>query len=222
MPRGLLPAPAATGVVVGSRFLVLGSWPAISQRAICSPSICAPPRSPYTSTRCGKPGAALVVAITLPSAPLVKRKMSTLAEYEGLAGWLFEPLAIEPAAWDVLTADVKHSIQVIRGGLGRLEELPDWTLDAVKDALQDQLHIMGEAVRDLCGAAQRCEDRERTAGDHLAQRFAGVVGHRDEESMAVELARQGPGRADLVHDCDVRMIERGRRACFRFEPRTRL
>mgnify|MGYP000128945453 CR=1 FL=1 len=83
------------------------------------------------------------------SAPLVKRKMSTLAEYEGLAGWLFEPLAIEPAAWDVLTADVKHSIQVIGGGLGRLEELPDWTLDAVKEALQDQLHIMGEAARDF-------------------------------------------------------------------------
>ncbi len=88
-------------------------------------------------------------ALVRSSAPLVKRKMSTLAEYEGLAGWLFGPLTIEPAAWDVLTADVKHSIQVIGGGLGRLEELPDWTLDAVKEALQDQLHIMGEAARDF-------------------------------------------------------------------------
>jgi glutamyl-tRNA synthetase len=83
------------------------------------------------------------------SAPLVKRKMSTLAEYDDLAGWLFRPLEIEPDAWEVLTADVKHSIQVIGGGLGRLESLPEWTLDAIKDALQDQLHIMGEAARDF-------------------------------------------------------------------------
>jgi glutamyl-tRNA synthetase len=83
------------------------------------------------------------------SAPLVKRKISTLAEYDVLAGWLFRPLEIEPDAWEVLTRDVKHSIQVIGGGLGRLEALPEWTLDAIKDALQDQLHIMGEAARDF-------------------------------------------------------------------------
>ena len=83
------------------------------------------------------------------SAPLVKRKISTLAEYDDLAGWLFRPLEIEPDAWEVLTRDVKHSIQVIGGGLGRLEALGEWTLEAVKDALQDQLHIMGEAARDF-------------------------------------------------------------------------
>jgi glutamyl-tRNA synthetase len=83
------------------------------------------------------------------SAPLVRRKMSTLAEYDGLAGWLFVPLEIEPKAWEVLTRDVKHSIQVIGGGLGRLESLPEWTADAIKDALQDQLHVMGEAARDF-------------------------------------------------------------------------
>ncbi len=83
------------------------------------------------------------------SAPLVKRKISTFAEYDALAGWLFEPLAIEPAAWEVLTRDVKHSIQVIGGGLGRLEALPEFTAEAVKDALQDQLHVMGEAARDF-------------------------------------------------------------------------
>jgi len=83
------------------------------------------------------------------SAPLVKRKMSTLAEYDGLAGWLFRPLEVEPEAWEVLTRDVKHSIQVIGGGLGRLEALPEWTAAAIKDALQDQLHIMGEAARDF-------------------------------------------------------------------------
>jgi glutamyl-tRNA synthetase len=83
------------------------------------------------------------------SAPLVKRKLSTLAEYDDLAGWLFRPLEIEPEAWEVLTRDVKHSIQVIGGGLGRLESLPEWTAEAVKDALQDQLHVMGEAARDF-------------------------------------------------------------------------
>ena len=83
------------------------------------------------------------------SAPLVKRKISTFAEYDALAGWLFEPLAIEPEAWEVLTRDVKHSIQVIGGGLGRLEALPEFTVEAVKDALQDQLHVMGEAARDF-------------------------------------------------------------------------
>jgi glutamyl-tRNA synthetase len=83
------------------------------------------------------------------SAPLVKRKISTFAEYDALAGWLFRPLEIEPEAWDVLARDVKHSIQVIGGGLGRLESLPEWTTEAVKDALQDQLHVMGEAARDF-------------------------------------------------------------------------
>ena len=84
-----------------------------------------------------------------PARPLVKRKISTLAEYDALAGWLFGPLEIEPEAWEVLTRDVKHSIQVIGGGLGRLETLPEWTAEAVKDALQDQLHVMGEAARDF-------------------------------------------------------------------------
>ncbi len=83
------------------------------------------------------------------SAPLVKRKISTFADYDALAGWLFTPLEIEPEAWEVLTRDVKHSIQVIGGGLGRLEALPEFTVEAVKAALQDQLHIMGEAARDF-------------------------------------------------------------------------
>ncbi len=89
------------------------------------------------------------VEIVRRSAPAVKGKIARLSEYVNLAGWLFEPLAIEPAAWDVLTADVKHSIQVIGGGLGRLESLPEFTVEAVKDALQDQLHVMGEAARDF-------------------------------------------------------------------------
>ena len=46
-------------------------------------------------------------------------------------------------------SDVKHSIQVIGGGLGRLEGLSEWELADIKDALQDQLHIMGENARDF-------------------------------------------------------------------------
>lgn len=83
------------------------------------------------------------------TAPLVKRKIGTFADYDELAGWLFRPLEIAPEAWAVLTEDIKHSIQVIGGGLGRLEALPEWTLEAIKDALQDQLHILGEAARDF-------------------------------------------------------------------------
>ena len=59
----------------------------------------------------------------------------------------------------MLTADVKHSIQVIGGGLGRLEALPEWTLDAVKEALQDQLHVMGEAARDFLEPQRIADDR---------------------------------------------------------------
>jgi glutamyl-tRNA synthetase len=88
-------------------------------------------------------------ALVRRSAPSVKRKIARLDEYEGLAGWLFRPLAISDEAWQVLAADVKHSIQVIGGGLGRLEALPEFTPESVKDVLQDQLHVMGEAARDF-------------------------------------------------------------------------
>ena len=83
------------------------------------------------------------------SAKAVKGKITKLGEYEALAGWLFTPLTIDPEAWERVTADVKHSIQVIGGGLGRLEGLGRWELQDIKDALQDQLHIMGENARDF-------------------------------------------------------------------------
>jgi glutamyl-tRNA synthetase len=111
------------------------------------------------------------------SAPLVKRKLSTLAEYDGLAGWLFGPLRIEDAAWEVLTRDVKHSIQVIGGGLGRLEALPEWTLDAIKDALQDQLHIMGEAARDFL-EPQRIAITGRTVSTGIYESLA-LIGREE-------------------------------------------
>jgi len=78
------------------------------------------------------------------SAPLVKRKLTKLSEYDQLAGWIFRPLVIEPEAWELLQNDVKHSIQAIGGGLGRIETVPSFEPDAVKEVLQDQLHIMGE------------------------------------------------------------------------------
>jgi glutamyl-tRNA synthetase len=83
------------------------------------------------------------------SAPAVKTKIATLSEYERLAGWLFRPLEMQPDAWDVVTSDVKHSIQVIGGALGRLETLDAWEKGAIKDALQDELHILGENARDF-------------------------------------------------------------------------
>ncbi len=86
-------------------------------------------------------------ARVLETVPAVKRKLTTLGDYEALAGWLFRPLEIEPEAWDVLAADVRRSIQAIGGGLGRLELLEEFTLDAIKDVLQDQLHILGEDAR---------------------------------------------------------------------------
>ncbi len=83
------------------------------------------------------------------SSKAVKGKISKLSEYHQLAGWMFVPHQIDPEAWDKLTADVKHSIQVIGGALGRLEALPEWQLQGIKDVLQDQLHILGENARDF-------------------------------------------------------------------------
>ena len=83
------------------------------------------------------------------SAKAVKGKISKLSEYHTLAGWMFGDYQLEPDAWEKITVDVKHAIQVIGGGLGRLEALPEWELQAIKDALQDQLHILGENARDF-------------------------------------------------------------------------
>jgi glutamyl-tRNA synthetase len=78
------------------------------------------------------------------SVPLVKPKLTKLSEYDQLAGWMYRPLEIAPDAWELLQSDVKHSIQAIGGGLGRLETVPSFETAAVKEVLQDQLHIMGE------------------------------------------------------------------------------
>ena len=83
------------------------------------------------------------------SSKAVKGKISKLSEYHALAGWLFGEYALEPEALQKITADVKHSIQVIGGALGRLEALPEWELQAIKDALQDQLHVLGENAREF-------------------------------------------------------------------------
>jgi len=88
-------------------------------------------------------------ALVRRSAKAVKGKLTKLSEYPTLAGWLFEPLVFEPEAWEKIAGDVKHSIQVIGGGLGRLERLGEWELQGIKDVLQDQLHILGENARDF-------------------------------------------------------------------------
>ncbi len=94
-------------------------------------------------------GGAAAEARVRRSAKAVKGKISKLSEYHALAGWMFGEYALEPEAWERVSADVKHSIQVIGGGLGRLEALPEWELQAIKDALQDQLHILGENAREF-------------------------------------------------------------------------
>ena len=83
------------------------------------------------------------------SAPLVQRKLSRLSEYDRLAGWLYHPLEFEPEAWEFLEQDVKHAIQAIGGGLGRLEALDDFTMEPIKEALSDQLHVQGLSARDF-------------------------------------------------------------------------
>ncbi|MEW6581450.1 MAG: glutamate--tRNA ligase [Actinomycetota bacterium] len=88
-------------------------------------------------------------AVARRSAPLVQRKLSKLSEFDVLAGWMFRDLDFEPEAWELLAADVKHSIQAVGGGLGRIDALEPFDLDGVKDALQDQLHILGENAREF-------------------------------------------------------------------------
>lgn len=83
------------------------------------------------------------------SAPLVKRKISRLSEYDELAGWLYRPLEMDPAAWQTVAGDLKHSIQVIGAGLGRLEQVSPFTVDQIKATLSDELHILGESARDF-------------------------------------------------------------------------
>jgi len=75
--------------------------------------------------------------------------MSRLSEYDRLAGWLYRPVEFEPEALAALQEDVKTSIQCIGGGLGRIEVLDDFTVDAIKDALSDQLHIQGLTAREF-------------------------------------------------------------------------
>ena len=58
-------------------------------------------------------------------------------------------MEFEPEALAALQEDVKTSIQCIGGGLGRIEVLDDFTVDNIKDALSDQLHIQGLTAREF-------------------------------------------------------------------------
>jgi glutamyl-tRNA synthetase len=82
-------------------------------------------------------------------APAIKRKIGTLAEYDELAGWLHGPLEMDPAAWAVIEQDLKHSIQVIGAGMGRLERTDPFDVEHIREDLSDELHILGEAARDF-------------------------------------------------------------------------
>lgn len=83
------------------------------------------------------------------SAPAVKGKITKLSEYPRLAGWLFEPFELDPDAWAKVAGDTRQGIQYVGGALGRLDQLPDWELDSIKNALQDQLHILGANAREF-------------------------------------------------------------------------
>jgi glutamyl-tRNA synthetase len=123
------------------------------------------------------------------SAPLVKRKLSRLSEYDALAGWLYLPdVEMQPEAWEVLRADVKHAIQAIGGALGRLETVPEWTTQAIKDVLQDQLHIMGETAREFL-EPQRIALTGRTVSTGLYESLE-IVGREE----AVRRYRDALGR----------------------------
>ena len=82
-------------------------------------------------------------------APAIKRKIGTLAEYDELAGWLHGPLEMDPDAWQVIEGDLKHSIQVIGAGMGRLEKTDPFDVEHIRQDLSDELHILGEAARDF-------------------------------------------------------------------------
>ena len=88
-------------------------------------------------------------AIARSVAPATKRKISTFNEYDDLAGWLHGDLEMDPEAWAVVEADVKHSIQVIGAGMGRLEKTEPWDFEHIREDLSDELHILGEAARDF-------------------------------------------------------------------------
>jgi glutamyl-tRNA synthetase len=88
-------------------------------------------------------------AVARRAAPAIKRKISTLAEYDELAGWLHRPLEMDEEAWATVEADVKHSIQVIGAGMGRLERTEPFTVERIREDLSDELHILGEAARDF-------------------------------------------------------------------------
>jgi glutamyl/glutaminyl-tRNA synthetase len=75
--------------------------------------------------------------------------MSRLTEYDRLAGWLYRPLEFEDEAWAFLANDIKHAIQAIGGGLGRLEVLDDFSMEPIKEALSDQLHVQGLSAREF-------------------------------------------------------------------------
>jgi len=83
------------------------------------------------------------------SAPAVKGKITKLSEYPRLAGWLFEPFEMDPEAWEKVAGDTRQGVQYVGGALGRLDALPEWELDGIKNVLQDELHILGANAREF-------------------------------------------------------------------------
>ncbi len=75
-------------------------------------------------------------ALTRQLAPLVREKMDLLADFIPLAGWFFRPLAITEDAHARL-AGTPGAADTLRAAALALEQLPEWTLEAVEALVRD-------------------------------------------------------------------------------------
>jgi glutamyl-tRNA synthetase len=75
-------------------------------------------------------------ALTRQLAPLVREKMELLADFIPLAGWFFRPLSFTAEARERL-AGTPGAADTLRAAAVALEQLPDWTLEAVEALVRD-------------------------------------------------------------------------------------
>jgi len=87
-------------------------------------------------------------ALTRQLAPLVREKMDLLADFIPLAGWFFRPLAFTPEALERL-AGTPGAADTLRTAAVALEQLPEWTLEAVEALVRElpmRLELKPKAV----------------------------------------------------------------------------
>jgi glutamyl-tRNA synthetase len=69
------------------------------------------------------------------AAPLAHEKLRLLAQFEGLCGFLFGPVEIEPSAWDKIAAD-PGAAQSLAAVLAELDGVAEWRAGAIEVALR--------------------------------------------------------------------------------------